>query len=628
MPYHLLFETEQKFDHYFLEGEENSIAHLPNFNDINIIIGSNNSGKSQFVRSLIKSKKFLVLNSDLHSKYNGLLTEKMPIINQNPWGSPVYPLPLNFNIKVFLEHNFEQLKIGGFGELYDISQSLRDIAIGLYTSKDNKAYYIPTLRSAHTLFSSGNKKIESDIYLETIEKNYKISRGELLIFTGLKLYKNILNARNAKKELRKRFEEFEDFLSVNFFDGKELDIVAEFDKDESLKGSNSKEVIRVHVEGDGDYYLYELGDGIQAIIILMYQVFMAEPDSFIFIDEPELHLHPGMQRLFLEQLCNNEDLKKKNLTYFITTHSNHFLDLTIEKDNVSIYSFTPRVNEKGEKQFVIKNVNAGDNEILKHLGVNNSSVFMANCSIWVEGVSDRNYIKAFLYAYLESIKGNDDYKSIKEDIDFAFFEYAGSNIDHYFFGDLLDVQEEEVVKDINALALHNRIFLLADSDATDDGSAKKQRLENLKTTKHSNFIPYIIDGVREVENLLTNEIWKQVIGNFCHKDLIKSSEEEIESKITTALSSYNAKDYETQYIGAFLTKLRAKIGDIGGTKILNESCYIAKPKLGTFVYKRELSELVLKKIYNKEITWEHLSENPHIVALTQDIFKFIVASKS
>lgn len=622
MSYHIFFEDPKEFKDYFIEDNQSSIKYLPNTNDINIILGANNSGKSRFIRTFVCLGSYYVLNVKLYHEYCNNIS---PL--RERYSSLIVP---SLNIDSLINdkrNNSHLLKNYNFKHL---DNKLNEIGVWFFKMYQTKFYYIPALRSAHTIYEADFKKVENDLYWQTLETNYKLCNGRnwLNLFTGQKLYKSILNSRNAKKDVRKRFEEFEDFLSVNFFDGKELDIVAEFDKDESLKGSNSKEVIRVHVEGDGDYYLYELGDGIQAIIILMYQIFMAEPDSFIFIDEPELHLHPGMQRLFLEQLCNNEDLKKKNLTYFITTHSNHFLDLTIEKDNVSIYSFTPRVNEKGEKQFVIKNVNDGDNEILKHLGVNNSSVFMANCSIWVEGISDRNYIKAFLYAYLESIKDSTEYKSIKEDIDYAFFEYAGSNIDHYFFGDLRDVQEEEVVKDINALALHNRIFLLADSDAADGGSAKKLRLENLKKTKHSNFMPYIIDGVREVENLLTNDIWQQVIGNFCHKDLIKSSEEEIESKITTALSSYNAKDYETQYIGAFLTKLRAKIGDIGGTKILNESCYIAKPKLGTFVYKRELSELVLKKIYNKEITWEHLSKNPHIVALTQDIFKFIVTSKS
>ena len=150
-----------------------------------------------------------------------------------------------------------------------------------------------------------------------------------------------MNSRNSKRETRLKFENFQDFIGDNFFEKKKIDIVAEFRKEDNINGKNDSEIISIDIQGEKETRnLHDLGDGIQALIILMYQIYMAENDSLIFIDEPELNLHPGMQRLFLEQISNNEILKKKNLTYFITTHSNHFLDLTIEKNNVSIYSFS------------------------------------------------------------------------------------------------------------------------------------------------------------------------------------------------------------------------------------------------------------------------------------------------
>ena len=186
----------------------------------------------------------------------------------------------------------------------------------------------------------------------------------------------------------------------------------------------------------------------------MYKIFLADENSIIFIDEPELNLHPGYQRLFLEQITSNPVLTKKKLTYVIVTHSNHFLDLTLEKDNISIYSFNSVGNGDNQK-FVVKNVNAGDNEMLRALGVNNSSVFLANCSIWVKGISDRNFIKALLMAYCK-----DDEKRVypREDIDFAFFEYAGSNLTHYSFKKSTS-EYEEAKKLINSYALNNRILL-------------------------------------------------------------------------------------------------------------------------------------------------------------------------
>lgn len=321
-------------------------------------------------------------------------------------------------------------------------------------------YYIPTLRSAHSLFEKDGdsfSKIEKDIYLETINKYYNFDSSEVNIFTGLHLYKEILNSRNSKRSIRQSFEKFEKFISENFFGNKQIDIVAEFNKDESLSGINHSEIISVHIEGEKETRkLYELGDGIQAIIILMYKIFMAENDAFIFIDEPELNLHPGMQRLFLDQISSNQFLKNKNLVYFISTHSNHFLDLTLTKEHTSIYSFSSNSLEDNDNTFSIRNVNDGDNSILKNLGVNNSSVFLANCGIWVEGISDRNYIKAFLKSYIASL--GKKIHVLKEDIDYAFFEYAGSNIDHYLFEEFSSSDSSQVISDINALALNNRIF--------------------------------------------------------------------------------------------------------------------------------------------------------------------------
>src|SRR5690606_16212310 len=96
------------------------------------------------------------------------------------------------------------------------------------------------------------------------------------------------------------------------------------------------------------------------------------------------------------------------------------------------------------------------------------------CSIWVEGVSDRNYIKAFLKAYIDDASNKAEI--LKEDIDFAFFEYAGSNIDHYIFEPLSFEIEEDIKKNINALALNNKIFLVADSDNASGETLKAARL--------------------------------------------------------------------------------------------------------------------------------------------------------
>ncbi|CAM4111419.1 AAA family ATPase [Flavobacterium jumunjinense] len=661
MVYDLIYNKDKTeiIDSYFLDNESESSLYFPNFNKINIIVGANNSGKSRFMRYLMSNENFKGVNNlddigKLIKDYNDEVYEINIKIDEKikdfkfKSDNTFYVSGLNSDKeKLNLFSVNRLLTINNFGEVLHIINknkknilNINDIDIknnflsNYNKIKDNfykefngiKRYYIPTLRTAHSLFSDSTKKIEDDIFSHTLDKYYNLKEIDVEVFTGIHLYKDILNSRNSKREIRKKFESFETFISKCFFNGKHVDIVAEFDKDKNLSNNNESEIISVHIDEDEKETrkLYELGDGIQAIIILMYKIFMAEEKSFIYIDEPEINLHPGMQRLFLEQICNNPDLKKKDLTYVISTHSNHFLDLTIEQNNVSIYSFSPRVAENGEKQFVIKNVNAGDNELLRNLGVNNSSVFMANCSIWVEGISDRNYIKAFLKSYCDY---HEDKPYPKEDIDFAFFEYAGSNIDHYIFDEKFEKEDENIViKDIQALAVSNRIFLLADSDATTKTDKSKfERLENLEKAKSDNFTPKICWNIREIENLITNEMWEEVLINFCNKTLVKSNEEIIKEKINVALSVVNSKKYIKKYVGEFLEEVRTKIGKISSKYVLNQSIYEvnknakAETSYGTFINKRELSEIVFKQNFS----WEVLSKNKEIENLTIEIYNFI-----
>ncbi len=205
---------------------------------------------------------------------------------------------------------------------------------------------------------------------------------------------------------------------------------------------------------DEERDLHDLGDGIQMLIILMYPIFMADKDSWIFIEEPELNMHPGFQHLFLKAITTNPKITDKNLTFFITTHSNHLLNLSLSHpDQISIFTFEKSSGSESNKSISrIKKVFGNDLDVLNLLGTFNASVFMANCSIWVEGITDRMHLRAYLKAYIRDNK-EDKFEYI-EDLHYSFFEYGGSNIAHFSF------LEDEKDK-IKAHFLSNKIFLLA-----------------------------------------------------------------------------------------------------------------------------------------------------------------------
>ena len=284
-----------------------------------------------------------------------------------------------------------------------------------------------------------------------------------------------------------------------------------------------------------EHPVYEIGDGIQAVIILLFPIFTANKNDWFFIEEPEINLHPGLQRLFIETLLSDDYLKTKNLKFFFTTHSNHFLDSSLINNNISIFQF----QKKKDESFFIKNNVRPDKEVLDLLGVNTSSVFLANTSLWIEGPTDRKYLSKFLKLHTE----HHGLQPLKEDIDFAFFEYGGNLIEHYLFDEKEDFNEEDVRNKINSFALSNKIFLLADNDNAKNGSKKDlRRLALKKLSDENDNFTYQNTVVTEIENLLPKKISQDFMS-----ELLKSETSLLKAK----KGRFDRKDYRNIGLGEF-----------------------------------------------------------------------------
>ncbi|MBU2494116.1 MAG: AAA family ATPase [Bacteroidetes bacterium] len=486
---------------------------------------------------------------------------------------------LNDEIITFFERIYEQIK-------YNENLSMKRFM--------PPKIYIPSLRIASSFMTNEQQKIKDDILKSTILTNYRlpIDNKKIEVFTGYGLYKTIKTVRNNRRIIRKNFEEFELFLSKNFFDEKTIDIIAVEDDNES------KQQIQIFIDGEDDRYLYDLGDGIQSLIILLYPIFMAEEGTWVFIEEPELNMHPGLQNIFLNTLITNEFIRKKNLRIFFSTHSNHLLNIfnKYPKD-LSIFSF----RKDNENKTIIKSEYKNNTDLLDLLGVFNSSVTMSNCSIWVEGISDRKYISAFLKAYSKSLETVE----FKEDIEYSFYEYAGSNLSHYFFSEE-DSVNEELDKKIKSLALSNRIFLLSDED---ESEIKKSRHKKLKELENK-FFKFETTGAREIENVLTSDIiYKLLI------DVLKIKQ--------TYISKLRIEDsyYEQKRLGKYLhDKLK--------TRKVKLPFFKAKSGTISDYYKIKFSNYVFENVVNGNLTWEMISKNKHAKYLTEKIYNFIKSSNN
>tara|TARA_B100000508_G_scaffold140456_1_gene141537 strand:+ start:8235 stop:10043 length:1809 start_codon:yes stop_codon:yes gene_type:complete len=476
---------------------------LEDVRQLTFFIGPNNSGKSRELRKLFideKSRWFFEFSEYIAEELlsffiDGLAQRKwssqiasfgnvdtnkiqreLPALIKAPIGladigKKIYKLgkPENYNSHSE-EERFSKFFDSVFSSYYeheDIEKLKESTNVAGWSN-----IYIPTLRGLRHV-------AVEDIFEARTNSDYfpKLKKGECEVFTGHSLYKDLTQHLLGSYGKRQKVREYEKYLSENFFFGRDISLVPMVDKD----------VVYVKEGDDADRPIYDLGDGIQSIILLTYKVFMAEKPTMFFIEEPEHFLHAGLQRTLIETFA-----KHKEHMFFMTTHSNHFLDLAQERDDISIQQVS-RV--KGESK-VQASLDYG--ELLNELGVRASSVLLANCSIWVEGVTDKLYLRAYLNKYIEELEDEDKkskLKSYHENLHFVFTEYQGSNITHWDFSDGLESDGSETP----AKRLNRNILLIADADI----ECKGERVESLRVALGEAF--YLLE-YKEIENFIPFDI--------------------------------------------------------------------------------------------------------------------------
>lgn len=476
--------------------DEMPLKYLPNINKINIFVGENNSGKSRMMRALVNSDMAYILSSNYGDKNqikiyrNNILSEIERIKeygkdfvydNEKEKSNCLFFCEVQSKLEIFKNNNPTVIyPVNNW--IDNVERYLNNMLIELcrvdntrHPMSINKQFptYIPILRGIENFnlyfdISTEKETINSiqmndaqrnalelykananHIYQNKIEKAYGIKSK--LIFTAENLYEDITDRLLGEEKGRKFIKDFQEFISREFYNGKEFTLIPQ----------KQKGYLNVKI-GEQEKPLHNLGDGIKQLITILYKIFEYKDDEKVFfIEEPELNLHPGFQRKLMGIL--QMDTFKKH-QYFITTHSNHFIDSCFDYDNISIYKFT-NIEESNSK-FRIENSSPNDISLLQELGVNNSSVFMANCTIWVEGISDKILIKKYLEEYFKK----NNITKYREDINYAFVEYGGNNITHW------DFEPTDSIETINSSGITNKSFIICDND--NDAKGKKKRKAN------------------------------------------------------------------------------------------------------------------------------------------------------
>jgi len=523
----IIFDRTSNMEYCDIVGEK--LEALDGLKKVNIFVGANNCGKSRMMRKIATDKTSqLLLDNNVSytdSKYakdfmksverlNAKLSDEQKIpFNVEPGystsdvyfeGKSAYAKAISLDNNISTPYHYEKSQVqSDFGRL---KQSL---TVHDYHRQRLTAYpiiYIPILRGIEkfdsyfdSLWVATDSSMNSlsmtevqrkaigkfqnnakKVYMNKTKKVYEID--EKRIFTAENLYDEIVDKLLGIEQERQFVKEFESFLSDKFFNGSRI----------AITPIKSKGYLNIKIGDSPERALHNLGDGIKQLITIFYKIFEKRNDETIFlIEEPDINLHPGFQRQLLEILLSDAFPKHQ---YFITTHSNHLLDSCFGDRDVAIFSFQ-NMGEEGEKFRVIKTA-SGDISILDSLGVNNSSVFLANCTIWVEGLSDKILISKMLKMYLKN-EGLDE--KLKEDIHYSFVEYEGGNIVHWDF-----VGSDEAGDFSHALSITNRLFVICDND-NDGKQERKKALQKVFGDR------YYEHEAREMENTVKLEVLEKTL---------------------------------------------------------------------------------------------------------------------
>lgn len=547
---------------------------------LNFFIGKNNAGKSRFLRELFKNKNGQQL-------YNSLQYRKLMVFKQKLTSSQEYPLNSNYNHFLTTVAQLNPTNIGSAKNIF--SQALeylsrfnqlqylypnnnKPMALDLFSKEieqnlnpifTNFKFYIPILRGMRPVTDQENKQP----YIERAQKDYFSDTTKFNsknIITGECLYHELKIHLLGEPEQRDLIKNYEKKLSQYFFDNEPVSLIPKHDQD----------VVNIKIGADRQFPISDLGDGLQQAIILTYEAYIKSKNKAgkdeihaFFIEEPELHMHAGMVRQLM-----NFYLNETKHYYFFTTHSNHLLDMADESDQVIIQKFVKQAKQDDEKQFEFKIYRCDrDRDLLASLGVKPSSVYLANCTIWVEGITDRLYITKYMEKYLSELKESNlelfkKYRRFMPNYHYTFVEYAGSNLVHWSFSD--EFAEHLSDQGMNALLTTSSVLLIADGDIQTKGS----RVEQLSETLGEKFV---LLKCKETENTLSSNL----ISMACHikfSGLNKALEND--SSLKLKLNDYLSIDgmqastkegFDINYLNEDVNFFHAKdgIGKIIDTKI-------------------------------------------------------------
>jgi predicted ATPase len=154
----------------------------------------------------------------------------------------------------------------------------------------------------------------------------------------------------------------------------------------------------------------EESKGIENIFVLIWKIATSEDGAIVLLDEPELHLHPGAQKLLYDFI---EKESNKGKQFFLATHSMVFIYKTplknilviLNREESIINNLSEMIKAADIKNEIGHNIDedGSDNSIetrkiiYEALGYESEFAFEPDTIVVVEGKVDKNILLEFSY---------------------------------------------------------------------------------------------------------------------------------------------------------------------------------------------------------------------------------------